>query len=58
MDIQMEEVYLLWHVQWEKCNSEKSEILQGTLALMVMKILDALGAAAWVWNCLTNRASE
>jgi PadR family transcriptional regulator, regulatory protein PadR len=49
-------VYLwyLWTMQWERCIffvmskgkntiQEKSEVLQGTLDLMVLKVLDALG---------------
>ncbi len=38
----MREGYLPLHVQRE--NTEKSEVLQCTLDLMVLKVLDALGA--------------
>jgi len=51
----------LWTFQWEKriffgmskgknTETQKSEVLQGTLDLMVLKVLDALPAAAWVWD--------
>jgi PadR family transcriptional regulator len=47
-------VEYLWTIQWERgiffdmskgknTNPEKSEVLQGTLDLMVLKVLDALG---------------
>ena len=39
----MEEAYLLWHVQRKNAEAQKSEVLQGTLDLMVLKVLDALG---------------
>jgi DNA-binding PadR family transcriptional regulator len=43
MDITMEEVYLTCHVQRKKRRRAKSEVLHGTLDLMALKVLDALG---------------
>jgi len=51
----------LWTFQWtrrilfgmskeQNTEAQKSEVLQGTLDLMVLKVLDALPAAAWVWD--------
>lgn len=39
-------------------SSEKAEVLQGTLDLMILKTLHALGPAAWVWNRETYRTGE
>ena len=51
----------LWTFQWKRriffdmskeqnTEAQKSEVLQGTLDLMALKVLDALPAAAWVWD--------
>jgi hypothetical protein len=51
----------LWTFQWKRriffamskeqnTEAQKSEVLQGTLDLMAPKVLDALPAAAWVWD--------
>jgi hypothetical protein len=38
--------------------AQKSEVLQGTLDLMVLKVIDALPAAARLWHRPPDRASE
>jgi transcriptional regulator len=43
MDIPKERLYLLWHVQGKPSVTKKSDVLQGTLDLMVLKTLHALG---------------
>jgi PadR family transcriptional regulator PadR len=43
MDIAMERWYLIWNIHRTTMSGEKSEVLQGTLDLMVLKTLHALG---------------
>jgi hypothetical protein len=43
MDIPVEEAYRLCHAQRKETGAPKSEVFQGTLDLMVLKVLDALG---------------
>jgi len=38
MDIPMEEVYLLWHVQWENATPEKSEVLKYGIARRIEQV--------------------
>jgi PadR family transcriptional regulator, regulatory protein PadR len=41
-----------------RCPKEASEILQGTLDLMILKTLDAMGSAAWLRHRAPDRATE
>jgi PadR family transcriptional regulator, regulatory protein PadR len=43
MDIAKEQCYLLCNIQGSVMSSERSEVLQGTLDLMILKTLHALG---------------
>jgi PadR family transcriptional regulator, regulatory protein PadR len=43
MDIAKEQCYLLCNIQRRAMSSERSEVLQGTLDLMILKTLHALG---------------
>ncbi len=37
---------------------DKKDVWQGTLALMVLKTLESMGAAAWVWDRTADRADQ
>jgi hypothetical protein len=36
----------------------KSEVLQGTLDLMILKNAAGVGAATWLWDCPAHRAGQ
>ena len=49
---------LLWETKMTSSATQKTEVQQGTLALMVLKTLDVLGASAPLWDCSALRADQ